>query len=74
MRSSDLPPDPGECLWQVIEKTPKGKTRGRPAFGWPKRGGAAGRGVYEAKRIRSHYLPLLAGRLAGLCTALRSSA
>jgi hypothetical protein len=33
-----------------------------------------GREVYEAKRIRSHYLPLLTGRLPGLYTPLRYNA
>jgi hypothetical protein len=39
-----------------------------------KGGSSGGRGLYEAKRIRSHYLPLPAERLPGFCTPLRYNA
>ena len=40
----------------------------------PNPAGTGGRGVYEAKRIRSHYLPLLTGRLPGFCPPFRYNA
>ena len=36
----------------------RSQSRGRPAFGGAKRGGAGGRVICETKRIRSHYLLL----------------
>jgi len=50
------------------------RTRGPPASGWAKRGGAGGRVVCGAKRIRSHHLPSLPGTPPGLCTPLRYKA
>jgi len=50
------------------------RTRGPPTSGWAKRGGAGGRVVYGAKRIRSHHLPSLTGTPPGLCTPLRYKA
>jgi hypothetical protein len=47
----------GSDLRRTCKCVARFETRGRPASGWAKRGGARGRGGYEAKRIRSHYLP-----------------
>ena len=53
----------GRAIRSRLEAAPT-KTRLAPEEG----------GVYEAKRIRSHYLPLLIGRLPGFCTLLRHNA
>jgi hypothetical protein len=66
--------DRGSDLKRTCQYDARLETRGRPASGWAKQGSARGTGVYEAKRIRSHYPPLLRGRFPGFCTPLRYNA
>jgi len=59
-----------ELAEQVMVSPDTTEDREKSRGSSPTRGGARGREVYEAKRIRSHYLPLLKGRLPGLCMPL----
>jgi hypothetical protein len=78
VRPETRPPSPLSMarLWafaeQTIPATEQPVAAGSRSH--PKPARTRGGGVYEAKRIRSLYLPLLTGRLPGLCTPLRYNA